>query len=82
LDESRPDLSQIKTAKRLLLRTCHPDKDSSGEAETAQNKHVQEIVAASDLLEGYCHYFGYSSLPENPGNNYIFRVISSDRSYS
>jgi hypothetical protein len=70
------DLSQIKNSKKALLFRNHPDKIQASETEFAQNEHVQEIIAAAQLLEEYCQRFGYSALPEKLTDTYMLRIIN------
>ena len=76
------NLTQIKDAKRTLLRISHPDINPSGESERLQNEQVQKIIAATGLLEEYCRHFSYCYLPEKPEDSYVFRIITSDKSHS
>jgi hypothetical protein len=75
-------LKQIKDAKRVHLRISHPDISSLEENEMAQNEQVQKIVATTGMLEEYCRHYGYCSLPENPGDSYILRIITPDKRQS
>ena len=54
----RASLTQIRAARRRLLQQCHPDRNPDQRA----GQRVQEITAASELLEQYAvnvkHAFG------------------------
>ncbi|MBU2704166.1 hypothetical protein Ga0466249_005320 [Sporomusaceae bacterium BoRhaA] len=76
------NLKQIKDAKKVHLRISHPDISILGANEMAQNEQVQKIVATTRMLEEYCRHYGYCSLPENPGDSYIFRIITPDKMHS
>jgi DnaJ-class molecular chaperone len=78
-------MKEIQSRYRALLTEHHPDKNSENEEQCKEK--TQEIIAAYELISGYCHRYRYSFTKDEiknqfPDDNWWFERFGSDPIWS